>query len=112
MWIFTSKGFLSIVEDKWCKKDLVVRSRFCGHLEKIFGRKIKVKIMEGSDYEYRTTLPREEVQRVIAKLASNIHYTNFKGELGKQCGRGDFDYLYKSYLTYGVLKGEQGEWEI
>ncbi len=79
MWIFSQMGFLSIVHsDK--PGFLLVRSRFKGHIEKIFP---KARVEEDStrDYRFRAELPIKEVSRVIGKLISEICYDNFKASL-------------------------------
>ena len=80
MWIFTQKGFLSVVAHNTKPDILIVRSRFKGHIEKIFGA---VGVLEdcGSDYRYRVELSQREVSKTIAKMVSEIKYDNFKNSL-------------------------------
>ncbi len=81
MWIFTQKGFLSIVRHTDKSNILIVRSRFRGHIEKIFPN---AHVIEDAtrDYRYRSELPAKEVSKVIARLVSEIDYGNFKNSLG------------------------------
>jgi len=80
MWIFSQKGFLSVVAHNTKPDILTVRSRFKGHIEKIFGG-ICVLEDAGRDYRYRAELPKKEVSKAIARLVSEICYDNFKGSL-------------------------------
>ena len=56
MWIFTSRGFLSVVRHTEKSEVLIVRSRFRGHIERIF---FKARVEEDAtrDYRYRDTEP-------------------------------------------------------
>jgi len=80
MWIFTQRGFLSIV--KHTEKDnlLIVRSRFRGHIEKIFP-KARVEEDGSRDYRFRAELPANEASKVIAEMVLTIRYDNFKASL-------------------------------
>ena len=80
MWIFTQRGFLSIVKHTDKPNVLLVRSRFRGHIQRVFP---KARVVEdvGSDYRFRAHLPIKEVSKVIARLVSEIDYDNFKNSL-------------------------------
>ena len=80
MWIFTTKGFLSIVRHTDKPNVLLVRSRFKGHIEKMFSN---AHVIEDAtrDYRYRAELPVKEVSRVIGELVLKIEYENFKNSL-------------------------------
>jgi len=80
MWIFTQKGFLSVVADNTKPDILIVRSRFKGHIENIFP-KARVEEDSSRDYRFRTELPIREVAGTISSMASEICYENFKGSL-------------------------------
>jgi hypothetical protein len=80
MWIFTQRGSLSIVRHTDKPNVLIVRSRFRGHIERIFP-KARVEEDGNRDYRFRTELPAKEVSTVIARLVSEIDYDNFKNSL-------------------------------
>ena len=104
MWIFSSQGFISIVHSD--KPDiLIVRSRFRGHIERIFP---KAKVIEDAnrDYLYRTELPIREVLKMIARLVSKIHYPNFKDSLS------DENYLDCCLDVYSVVLKHSGNWDL
>jgi hypothetical protein len=77
MWVFSSQGFLSIVRHTDKPNILIVRSRFRGHIEKMFP---KAHVLEDAerDYRFRAELPAMEVSKVIAGLVLEICYDNFK----------------------------------
>ena len=107
MWIFTTKGFLSIVRHMDKSNILIVRSRFRGHIEKIFP---KAKVIEdGSrDYRFRVELDIKEVARVIAGMVLVINYDNFKGSLDAD----DQGYYESCIDTYYVLGKNSGDWGL
>jgi hypothetical protein len=80
MWIFTNKGFISVVEDKKDKNRMLVRARGKGHIDAIFPG-AKVLKDAGTDYQYRTFLPRSEVVRVLAREINGIDYPNYKDSI-------------------------------
>jgi len=64
MWIFSQKAFLSIVRHTDKPNILIVRSRFRGHIERIFP-KARVEEDVERDYRFRTELlPRLKVSLV------------------------------------------------
>ena len=81
MWLYTNKGFLSIVENMHDPSEFLVRGRFWGDIETIFP---DAKVIEGAgtDYKYRTFLPKREVTKRIQKyLNSELTYSNFKNSV-------------------------------
>jgi hypothetical protein len=105
MWIFCRDGFLSIVQH-WEKPDiLIVRSRFKGHIQRIFGDVAVVEEETGTDYEYRAFLSKELVSKVIADAINDIDYGNFKNELGSKVKRLDATYVRRCWATYEVMSG-------
>jgi len=83
MWIFTNKGFLSIVEDKDDPARLLVRARYEGDIERHFGEEAEVIELEFSDYRFRVFLPREEVRAVIDRELVALDYGNFKNSFDR-----------------------------
>ena len=83
MWIFTNKGFLSIVEDKDDPARLLVRARYEGDIERHFGGEAEVIELEDSDYRFRVFLPREEVRAVIDRELVALDYGNFKNSFDR-----------------------------
>jgi len=77
MWVFTNKGFLSIIQDFRDPDTLIVRSRFPDHIQNLFPG-ARVTKTTSRDYLYRTLLPRQEVVDVLKKYTEEIDYTNFK----------------------------------
>ena len=80
MWIFTQKGFLSIVKHNEKDNLLIVRSRFKGHIQRLFPTAF-VEEDTNKDYRYRTELSPKVVSEAIAKMVLKIDYDNFKNSL-------------------------------
>jgi hypothetical protein len=80
MWIFSQMGFISIVRHTGKPNLLLVRSRFKGHIEKMFP-KARVEEDGERDYRFRAELPAMEVSKVIGEMVLRIKYDNFKGSL-------------------------------
>ena len=107
MWIFTQKGFLSIVRHIDKPEVLIVRSRFRGHIQRIFP---KAGVLEDAnrDYRYRAELPVKEVSKVIARLVSEIDYDNFKNSLDMNDGK----YLDCCLDVYNSVARNSGDWDL
>jgi hypothetical protein len=77
MWLCLKNSFLSIVS-KDCRPDeLIVRARRPGDIGKVFPD-AKVSRNTGSDYLYRTVLPRDVVKQAMAAMIDHVDYPNFK----------------------------------
>ncbi|NPU85545.1 MAG: hypothetical protein HPY65_13795 [Syntrophaceae bacterium] len=80
MWIFTKRGFLSVVQDHDDPDTLVVRSRFPGHIQALFPT-ANVATTPDHDYRYRAFLSKAVVARVIRREVEAIDYGNFKNSI-------------------------------
>ena len=68
MWLFLSNSMLSIVAPRPGvgvnpAKVVVVRARIKGDIQRVFGRRTKVRADAGTDYRYRATVSRQKVAR-------------------------------------------------
>lgn len=80
MWIFTNKGFISVVQ-KPCDTDtLTVRARVKGDIARVFPG-TKETAGGGTDYAYRAMVPREVVAKAIHDQIMGITYDNFKNSI-------------------------------
>ena len=81
MWVYTNKGFFSIVEDKDNSTKLLVRARIKGDLERLFRpyfSTLDVEETNDADYRFRVRLDRPVVTNAIGVAVDEIDYTNFK----------------------------------
>jgi len=82
MWIFTSKGFLSIVEFPGEEGMLWVRARFPGHIEAAFPLAV-VRETPESDYRYRAMIDRDAAARWLSREVQEVRYGNFKKSINE-----------------------------
>jgi hypothetical protein len=104
MWIFTKDGFLSIVQHNDKPDILIVRSRFKGHIERIFGHAAPKVDTTGKDYEYRAEIPKEKVAMVMSDMIKDIYYGNFKNEICNKMDQLDKTYVQRCFQTYEVMQ--------
>ena len=93
MWVFLNNSFLSIVENRNNKEELLVRSRVREDIDKIFPDS-NIFEMENSDYKYRSYIKKIEVSEKIREIVTNINYDNFKNSISKS-----EDQRHSSYLN-------------
>lgn len=108
MWIFSTEGFLSIVEPtdrdfkdclatrnvpmkdrkpstaKTKSKYLLVRARFHADLKPFNGLAEYSFISQHTDYPFRAFVERTLVKRVVADMLSDLNYRNFKNACKKR----------------------------
>lgn len=88
MWIVTTYGLFSIVQNEFCGEGQVaVRSRTRRGLEKLFERHgIDAEIIElpDADYRWRAHIDKDDVGRWLASEAAGIDYANFKAAFSRQ----------------------------
>jgi hypothetical protein len=86
MWLYTTKGFFSVVKDLH-SDDLLVRARFKGDIENLlkniplFTSKIDgIEVLEtnDADYRFRAVVPHWLLGDIVADMIVNTGYTNFK----------------------------------
>ena len=85
MWIFTTDGFYSVVQDGFCKPDeVVVRARIRQDLENIldnFEPEVEIIEIQAADYRYRMIVPKQLWARYLMNSVKKINYSNFKNQL-------------------------------
>lgn len=77
MWIFTTKGFYSIVQSPVPGR-LLVRARFEGDIQKLIPDVGEVSFTPERDYAYRAIVPSKVVQNALDGEIDDIDYPNFK----------------------------------
>lgn len=78
MWIFTTKGFISVVDKGGDGSTLLVRGRRKGEIEALFPEAMVQKTPK-NDYRFRARIDRERVAQVVAHELRTLAYDNFKG---------------------------------
>lgn len=91
MWIFTRFGFFSVVQ-KPGMQDLTVRARVRADLESLRDEFLPDmgEIIEGggTDYQFRTVIPRDVFAEALSRIAQDIDYSNFKNAVSAAQGSG------------------------
>ena len=80
MWIQFNNAFLSIVENRDNKSELLVRARVRGDIEKIFPD-ADVFEDENADYKYRAFISKAKVAAKMMFKMTDINYDNFKNSV-------------------------------
>ena len=80
MWIQFNNAFLSIVENRDNKLELLVRARIKGDIEKIFP---EADVFEdySADYKYRAFISKTKVAARMMLKMTEINYENFKNSV-------------------------------
>ena len=113
MWCFLNDAFLSIVAPdakrltpEQLRQDLLlVRSRFGGDIERVFGSDFAVEPTARTDYArdyaFRALIPRAVVEQAMLTEVKRIDYGNFKGSTRE-------DWRHDVYMRCWVpMKAEQ-----
>ena len=105
MWIFTDKGFLSIVQHNEIEDCFQVKSRVVEPLE-ILWPEHEIEIIDWADYRFRITIPKVQVIPVLAKQIGSVEYTSFKNEC-----ENDPDYYYALTRIWSIMYNYQARME-
>ena len=118
MWIFTRHGFFSAV----CARQgdgkhaqpvdpdrIMVRARVEGQLDALKKRfpdlldECEIQASAGTDYAYRLFVPKSVWVQVVAGLADETDYDNFKTEVARHQGRSGRDYEHALHDVWTVM---------
>lgn len=86
MWVFNTKGFFSIVEDKRNRNFLYVRARVRDDLERMLPG-AKIQETPERDYRFRCRVTKRHFETVMANEVEDINYPNFKNAVAERLGR-------------------------
>jgi hypothetical protein len=119
MWIFTKHGFFSAV----CAHQgdgkhgqpvdphrIMVRARVRGHLEALKKRfpdqlgECEILESAGTDYAFRLFVQKSGWTQVLAGLAEETDYDNFKSEVAHHQGRAGAAYEHSLLEVWSVMK--------
>jgi hypothetical protein len=118
MWIFTKHGFFSAV----CARKgngkhgqpvdpdrIMVRARVREHLDALKKRfpdllgQCEIQGSAGTDYAYRLFVPKSAWVQVVAGLAEETDYDNFKSEVARHQGRAGAAYERSLHEVWSVM---------
>jgi hypothetical protein len=122
MWIFTKHGFFSAVcarkgdgkHDQPVDLDrFMVRARVRGHLEALKKRfpqflgECEIQVSTGTDYAYRLFVQKSGWMKVLAALAEETDYDNFKSEVAHHQGKAGAAYERSLHEVWSVMHSLQ-----
>ena len=118
MWIFTKHGFFSAV----CARQgdgkhgqpvdldrIMVRARVRSHLDALMSRfhellgECKIQEFARTDYAYRLFVRKAVWAQVLAALAEETDYDNFKSEVASHQGAAGADYERSLHEVWSVM---------
>ena len=118
MWVFTKHGFFSSV----CARQgsgkhgqpvdpnrMMVRARVRGHLEALKTRfpellgQCEIQEFAGTDYAFRIFVAKRVWSQVLAGLAEEVDYDNFKSEVARHQGTAGADYEHSLHDVWSVM---------
>lgn len=105
MWVFTSKGFISVVQSDQDPDTFVVRARNRKHLEELFPKE-QIVVLLGRDYGFRCFVDKMDFLEFMIKAVDNIDYTNFKDSIV------DDNYHDACLRVWSVMYGYQNAQEL
>lgn len=113
MWLFTTVGFFSVVRDnKADGQGLLVRARVREDLEQLREKYLpelgKTTHDSTRDYPYRAKCSHDAFAQAAARIALEIDYSNFKGEVARKQGW-DREKLYSQ--VWSVMLGAERKLE-
>ena len=82
MWVFTSKGFLSIVQHNDMADHFQVKSRVRAPLESLWPEH-DILVIDWADYRYRINIRKDDAIPVLVEEIGKVLYTSFKDECRK-----------------------------
>jgi len=122
MWIFTKHGFFSAV----CARQgdgrhgqpvdldrITVRAWVRGHLQTLKMRfpdllgECEIQESAGTDYPYRLFVQKSAWTGVLAGLADETDYDNFKSQVARHQGGGGASYEHALHEVWSVMRGLQ-----
>jgi hypothetical protein len=118
MWIFTKHGFFSAVcarqgDGKYGEPvdpgRIMVRARLRGHLEALMKRfpdllgSSDIQESASTDYAYRLFVQKAAWTQVLAGLAEETDYDNFKSEVARHQGRAGAAYEHSLHEVWSVM---------
>ncbi len=122
MWVFTKYGFFSAVcarkgsgeygqpVDPNC---IMVRARVRGHLVALKKRfpdllgNCEIQEFTGADYAFRIFVEKPVWSKVMAALAEETDYDNFKSEVARHQGKAGAPYEHSLHEVWSVMSGLQ-----
>jgi hypothetical protein len=110
MWICLKDAFFSVVQNtNKPDSEVLVRARFRGDIEKVFGADCPAMHTPTHDYPFRFFMDRKHFERVMLNETQNIDYSNFKNEADKFAKAGGDKRRAQAYHQMWTVMNAQGD---
>ena len=113
MWIFTRYGFYSVAcastpDGSLDKETVMVRGRRKDHLQNLRDRfpviaDAEIVTMADRDYRYRFVVPKSVWAPILAQLAEEQEWSNFKSEVAAYQGAEGASYVRALHDVWGIM---------
>lgn len=81
MWIYTTQGFLSVVQHNAMPDHFQIKARVPDPLQELWPNH-EIEIIDWADYRYRITIEKSDALPVLLGLMEMVDYTSFKNACG------------------------------
>jgi len=113
MWLFTRYGFYSIAcaskeNGSIDAETMMIRARDIDHLKRLQKRfptitDTEIVTLPDRDYRYRLMAPKNVWTAIVAELAQEQEWANFKHEAARYQGRSGSHYSHALHQVWGVM---------
>jgi hypothetical protein len=117
MWLFTRYGFYSVAcaqtgNGALDPQMMMIRARSVAHLLNLQRRflvlaDLKIVTLPDRDYRSRLIVPKENWIRIMAELAEEQEWSNFKNEVDRFQGRTGQEYVHALHSVWSVMSNFQ-----
>ena len=110
MWICLKDAYFSVVQNtNKPDTEVLVRARFRGDIEKVFGADCPAMHTPSHDYPFRFFMDRKHFERIMLNETQNIDYSNFKNEADKFAKAGGDKRRAQAYHQMWTVMNAQGD---
>jgi hypothetical protein len=113
MWIFSRLGFYSTAcarneDGSLDVSTVMVRARQKAHLQNLQKRfpeiaATEIRVTPKNDYRYRLIIPKVQWARMLAEMALEQSWSNFKDEAARYQGRAGADYFDALHRVWAIM---------
>jgi hypothetical protein len=122
MWLFTRYGFYSVASARTPNgaidpSKVMVRARRAAHLKNLQARfpalaEEKIVALPNRDYRWRLFVPKDEWVGIVAEMAEEQDWSNFKNEAARYQGAADGGYVQALHAVWSVMSRLQDDEEV
>ena len=105
MWLFTTHGFLSVVQHNSMPEHFQIKSRTAHALRELWPD-YEIEIIDWADYRFRITIEKSVALPVLLEVMGSVDYTSFKGACGQ-----DSRYHLTLSKVWNIMYSYQSEME-